>query len=410
MPSTKQAETEYLQRTAGGTWERYKPFSPPGTNTIEESSRLVLDFAVLLRCLQPAQSDLILDLGSGGGWCSDWLGRLNYRTVAVDISLDMLRVGRSRTDPRRTALAAGDFEALPFATGAFDKACCLSALHHVPDIPKALREIRRVLAPDGIALFAEPGAGHAESAVSVAAMRDCGVLEQDILVETFMRQCADAGFADVRIQPVAYILPEFDLTLDEWRAWERLTTRRRPWRALEKMGRAVLEAFGARKRGLLFDEAFVMRLARLLKGAMENHPIVVASKATRARSQAPDWLAEIAILEAPTRLAAGAPLALTVRLRNAGERSWPPGERPEGGCVRLGVQLLNEQRTLIDRDFHRIVLPHEVKPGEACTIRARLPAPAAPGSYVLKLDLVVEGATWFEVKGSAPAFSSLDVV
>jgi ubiquinone/menaquinone biosynthesis C-methylase UbiE len=207
MSSSKRSEAEYLRRTSGGAWEGQKPFSPPGTDTLEESGHLILDFAVLLRCLQPAATDLILDLGSGGGWCSDWLGRLNYRTIAVDISHDMLCVARSRTDPRRTSLVAGDFEALPFAAGAFDKACCLNALHHVPDIPKALGEICRVLGPAGLAVFAEPGAGHSAKPVSVAAMRTAASSSK---ISSSRRSCqlADAGFTDVRIQPVAYVLPE----------------------------------------------------------------------------------------------------------------------------------------------------------------------------------------------------------
>ena len=410
MSSSKRSEAEYLRRTAGGAWEGHKPFSPPGTDTLEESSHLILDFAVLLRCLQPAATDLILDLGSGGGWCSDWLGRLNYRTIAVDISQDMLRVARSRTDPRRTALVAGDFEALPFASGAFDKACCLNALHHVPDIPKALREICRVLGPAGVALFAEPGAGHSSKPVSVSAMRDCGVLEQDILVEAFLGQCAEAGFADVRIQPVAYVLPEFDLTLDEWRAWERLATRRRPRRALEKAWRAGLEGLGLAKQGLLFEEAFVMRLARYLKGAMEHHPVVTASKAPRARTNAPDWLAEVAVAGAPARVAARAPVALSIRLRNVGRRTWSAAEGREGEWVRVGVQLLDHRRQLIDRDLQRVALPRDVKPGETCVVRAELSAPAHAGRYALKVDPVVEGLTWFEVRGSPPAVTSLDVI
>lgn len=410
MSNTKKSETEYLHRTAGGLWEQHKPFSPPGSDTTEESSHLILDFAVLLRCLQPATSDLILDLGSGGCWCSDWLGRLNYRTVAVDISHDMLRVGQVRTDPRRTALVAGDLEALPFAAGAFDKACCLNALHHVPDIPKALGEICRVLRPAGLAVFAEPGASHSTTPASVAAMRDCGVLEQDIIVETFLTQCADAGFADVRIQPVSYILPEFHLTLDEWRAWDRLTHRRRPRRALEKAWRAGLELLGLAKKGPLFEEAFVMRLARILKGAMEDHPIVVASKTPRRQSLVPDWLAELTVVEAPARLGAGAPLTLGLHLRNTGGRSWPATDRQEGAWVRVGVQLLDNQRRLIDRNYHRALLPHDVKPGDACILRTQLRAPADRGRYTFKLDLVVEGVTWFEAKGSPPSFMSLDVV
>jgi len=41
-----------------------------------------------------------------------------------------------------------------------------------------------------------------------------------------------------------------------------------------------------------------------------------------------------------------------------------------------------------------------VAPGGRCALRATLPAAPAPGRYQLKLDLVVEGVTWFEPQGS----------
>ncbi|MGH9253278.1 MAG: hypothetical protein ACRD3C_01775, partial [Vicinamibacterales bacterium] len=85
---TKNAEKEYLARTGSSTWERAKPFSPPGSDTLAESAHMLHDFAAAMLMLQPSPDDLILDLGAGGCWCSDLLGRLNRSAVAVDISLD----------------------------------------------------------------------------------------------------------------------------------------------------------------------------------------------------------------------------------------------------------------------------------------------------------------------------------
>jgi len=214
VTDTKQAEKDYLARIGSNEWERVKPFSIPGSDSLPESARLLHDFSVALLTLQPARDDRILDLGAGGCWCSDLLGRLNRSSVAVDISADMLRTGRSRPTGGSIRAVAGDMEQLPFRSGAFNKAICLSAIHHVPDIPTALREIARVLTDDGVAFFSEPGRGHADAPGSTAAMRDFGVLEQDILVEDFAGWCADAGFKEVRIKPMSYAIPEFDLRVD----------------------------------------------------------------------------------------------------------------------------------------------------------------------------------------------------
>jgi hypothetical protein len=93
---TKLAEKAYLARTGSAAGERCKPFSQPGADTMADSAKMLHDFAVAMLMLQPAPDDIVLDLGAGGCWCSDLLGRLNRRAVAVDISLDMLRAGRSR--------------------------------------------------------------------------------------------------------------------------------------------------------------------------------------------------------------------------------------------------------------------------------------------------------------------------
>ena len=41
---------------------------------------------------------------------------------------------------------------------------------------------------------------------------------------------------------------------------------------------ALLEVFGLAKTGALFEEALLRDLVRLLRGAMEDHPIIVAAK------------------------------------------------------------------------------------------------------------------------------------
>src|ERR1700736_140330 len=217
--TSKLAEKEYLDRTGGRIWEREKPFSPPGTDTLDESLRLLHDFTVAATLLQPGSDDRIVDLGAGGGWGSDLLQRLNRKPVAVDISWSMLQVTRERPLPQRIQAVGGDFERLPFLDRSFDKAICLNALHHVPDMRAAVHEIARVLSPDGVAVFSEPGIGHARMPASVAAHRDFGVLEQDVLIEPFIEMCHEAGFPHARVVPMTYIIPGFHLSLPDWRSW-----------------------------------------------------------------------------------------------------------------------------------------------------------------------------------------------
>lgn len=408
-PDTRQAEKDYLARTGSSEWERTKPFSPPNSDTLEESAHLLHDFAAAMLTLRPSPDDLILDLGAGAGWCSDLLGRLNRASVAVDLSLDMLRAGRARPGTPVRAVA-GDMEALPFRAGTFHKAVCFSALHHVPDMARAVNEIARVLTPDGVALFSEPGEGHGEAAVSAIATREFGVLEQEVLVETFIRDCRAAGFEDVRVKPLAYTIPGYDLTLDQWQSWTRLAASTRPRRALAKMGLALMEAFGFGKRGALFEDTFAISLVRTLRQVVRHHPIIVASK--RAASAAPDgaeWRAEIALEPSACAARPGATVVMSAALTNRGRATWHPSSRSGVGHVAVGVQLLDREGRLLARDHFRVPLPRSVEPGQTVVVTCHCPAPSEAGTYGFKVDLVAEGVTWFEAAGSIAAVASLDV-
>ena len=173
---------------------------------------------------------------------------------------------------------AGDPERLPFAAGTFDKVYCLSAIHHIPDIPSALAELSRVLTPAGAVLFSEPGVGHAGKAGSVTAMRDFGVLEQDIVASDFMAACAQAGFAHVTLRPMSFLIPQVEISAV---AVGGLGTAC----GLEASGSGgvydlarVLELLGLGKQDVLLEETLSMQLVRLLRGAMADHPVIVAAK------------------------------------------------------------------------------------------------------------------------------------
>lgn len=408
-PDTRQAEKDYLARTGSSEWERTKPFSPPSSDTLEESAHLLHDFAAAMLTLRPSADDLILDLGAGAGWCSDLLGRLNRTSIAVDLSLDMLRAGRARPGTPVRGVA-GDMEALPFRTGTFDKALCFSALHHVPGMAGAVREIARVLAPDGVALFSEPGEGHGDAAVSAIATREFGVLEQEVLVETFIRDCRAAGFEDVRVKPLAYTIPAYDLTLDQWQSWTRLAASTRPRRALAKMGLAFMEAFGFGKRGALFEDTFAISLVRTLRQVVRHHPIIVASK--RAAPVAPggaEWRAEIALEPSACAATRGSTVAIAATITNRGTATWHPASRSGVGHVAVGVQLLDREGRLLVRDHHRVALPHSVETGQTVAVMCTCPVPSEPGACRLKVDLVAEGVAWFEAAGSSAAVVPLDV-
>ena len=117
----------------------------------------VLDYA-------PPAPRRVLDLGCGPGVSSFVLAeRLGpvAEVVGIDFSGEMIRRARChhRTHYRHLGnlrFEEADVLALPFAADTFDLAVGHSFLYLLPDRPKALREIHRVLAPGGRLVLMEP--------------------------------------------------------------------------------------------------------------------------------------------------------------------------------------------------------------------------------------------------------------
>lgn len=94
----------------------------------------------------------ILDLGCGSGPVTAALRRAGRRVVALDYSLDMLRLASERVGlggRDASGLLRGDSERLPFEAAAFDAVVCLGVISYVRDYRSVLREIHRILKPGG---------------------------------------------------------------------------------------------------------------------------------------------------------------------------------------------------------------------------------------------------------------------
>ena len=75
------------------------------------------------------------------------------------------------------------------------------------------------------------------------------------------------------------------------------------------------------------------------------------------------------------------------------------GDVTKGGQVRLGVQLLTPDGTVVTRDYSRHDLPAPIDPGGRCEMRLQIAPPPDMAAYQLKIDLVREGVSWFELAG-----------
>ena len=90
----------------------------------------------------------LLDLPCGTGRFTGRLARRGYEVVAGDISMEMMRVARSKSNGERgvAGYAQADAEALPFRDDSLDCVVCARFLFHVdaPTRVELLREMARV--------------------------------------------------------------------------------------------------------------------------------------------------------------------------------------------------------------------------------------------------------------------------
>ncbi len=111
--------------------------------------------------LGPLAGKAALDYGCGHGMAAVALARAGATVSAFDLSPGYVTEAQARAAANGVGVtcvvAAG--EDLPFADATFDAVWGNAILHHL-DLPRAARELHRVLKPGGVAVFAEPWGGN----------------------------------------------------------------------------------------------------------------------------------------------------------------------------------------------------------------------------------------------------------
>jgi hypothetical protein len=301
---------------------------------------------------------------------------MGCRTIAVDVSATALRMGRQvfEADPQTNwslepQFLAYDGLTLPAEDRSVDAIVIYDAFHHLPNPRQLLREMHRVLRPDGIVGMSEPGRGHAASQPSQAESSDTGVLEEELIIEHLASMAQAAGFSAAR----------------------RVVASNR---SLCEIDASETGAFmGGRGFGVYWDT---------LCSALESHYLLLLynghAEPTTAR---PKHLKAIITTSVPSYTAtAGQAVTVQARIQNVGDTRWLASEGP--GWTRIGAHLYQgHPRRTIGYDWARWDLPHDVAPGAVFSIPLTLPAITTPGEYSVVIDLVTEGLTWFADRESA---------
>jgi ubiquinone/menaquinone biosynthesis C-methylase UbiE len=94
----------------------------------------------------------VLDLGCGGGHVSFAVAPVVRDVIAYDLLAQMLEVVASAAKERgldNLSVRQGSADKLDFPDASFDMVCTRFSVHHWRNVPRALREVLRVLKPGG---------------------------------------------------------------------------------------------------------------------------------------------------------------------------------------------------------------------------------------------------------------------
>ena len=157
------------------------------------------EFALLQAEVAGRGDARVLDLGCGAGHVSFQVAPLVGDVVAYDLSAQMLAVVDKAAAERglnNLRTVHGAAESLPFADGEFDFVFSRYSAHHWSDLAVALRDVRRVLKPGGVAAFidvASPGRPLLDTYLqSVEVLRDTSHV-RDYSVSEWLQQISEAG-------------------------------------------------------------------------------------------------------------------------------------------------------------------------------------------------------------------------
>ena len=140
---SKQFTKYYQQERVTGTYDKQREGNEYRINKRRKELRYFLDL------LYKKGDEEVLELGCSSGFLTKHLGKV----TAIDTSTDMLKIAHSKN--KLANCIPGDMFDLKFEDNSFDKVITMRVWNHLDkeDLIKAIREVKKVLKPNGYLIF-----------------------------------------------------------------------------------------------------------------------------------------------------------------------------------------------------------------------------------------------------------------
>ncbi|MGE3164468.1 MAG: class I SAM-dependent methyltransferase [Planctomycetota bacterium] len=139
-------ESELVREQLGTEWDFFVAWRASNRRRIELAGR-----EVARHLTQPSR---VLEVGCACGQISREIAALGHTVTGIDLSHEAIAIGE-RILPEfglPITLQQGDALNLPFAADSFDAVVSWDVIEHIPEQPRFLAEILRVLRPGGLLL------------------------------------------------------------------------------------------------------------------------------------------------------------------------------------------------------------------------------------------------------------------
>jgi SAM-dependent methyltransferase len=373
----KYSADAYFATISDPAYHLAKPFS-----SLDECPILILQFAKIIQGGAFVAGQKVLEFGAGSCWAGRFLNQLGLEVISLDISPSALKIGAHLKNawkvfgnqPEHTFLEF-DGTRIDLPDASIDRIVCFDCFHHVANPEHVLREFFRVLKPNGLVAFSEPGPSHSLTAQSQEEMRNYQVIENDIVIDEIWAMGQKIGYANicfslVSIEPVVLDFSGF-------------------------------QSF--RKNGMAADT-----LSEIKTNIEQHHENATTFFLVKGKTDEKDsrtragLVADIKLTDHQDVLDETGKrfLQVSFEIKNPSKSCWLRSG-PAVGNVNLGAHLFNEQGKLLDYDFYRFVfLRQKFQPAATTAFTCLVPWPDEMESFVLEFDLVSEQVCWFALNGS----------